>query len=292
MSGDREDSRREQVFPHNKLTVMGVLNLTPDSFSDSATLLLPSERPDIDKVVDKASKLIASKVDILDIGGESTRPGAEAVSVGREIERVLPAVEALTKRFDFVISIDTRKALVASAALDAGAAIVNDVSGFRHDLDLPEICRRAKGVILGHLRDEPQSMQDNIKFKDLLSEVARELSCSYEKARTVGIPHSSICLDPGIGFGKTFAQNLELIANADLLRSRLPCEVAILFGISRKAFLGEFVSGGPIARDFLSHVAGAVALFLGATIIRVHAVAEAVQMKNLIGALRSARRLM
>ena len=110
MSDDREDSRRKQVFPHNKLMVMGVLNLTPDSFSDSATLLLPSERPDIDKVVDKASKLIASKVDILDIGGESTRPGAEAVSVGREIERVLPAVEALTKRFDFVISIDTRKA--------------------------------------------------------------------------------------------------------------------------------------------------------------------------------------
>lgn len=291
MSNAEENPGRGKIFSHDTMTVMGILNLTPDSFSDGGSLLSSRDRPDISKVVDTASSFVRNGVGILDIGGESTRPGADVVSVDQELSRVVPTIEAVCKRLDVTISIDTRKAEVASAALCAGARVVNDVSGFRHDSELPRVCSKASAVILGHSRDEPRTMQHTIGFEDLLLEVSRELCDSYKVARSAGILPNSICLDPGIGFGKTFAQNLELIANADRLRSMLPSEVSILFGVSRKAFLGKFVSGAPSGRDFVSHIAGAIALFLGATTVRVHAVAEAVQMAALVRALRSARRL-
>jgi len=270
---------------------MGVLNLTPDSFSDGGQLLSGDESPDLPKLVDRASEMLAAGADLLDLGGESTRPGATTLDPQREAGRVVPAIEALCKRFEAPISIDTRKASVAALALDAGAQVVNDVSGFRADPDLPRVAGRARAVVLGHLRGEPESMQEGIDFGDVLEEVTTELVQSWEIARAAGIPEAAICLDPGIGFGKTAEHNLRLVANADRLRERLPEASPMLFGVSRKGFLGALIDRPAAERDLASHVSGALALFLGASAVRAHDVRGASEMVRVVSALRRARGL-
>jgi dihydropteroate synthase len=276
------------VFPLDCVTIVGVLNLTPDSFSDGGRLLAAGGGPDREAVLRAADAMVAEGAGMLDLGGESTRPGAARVADAEEIARVAPALEALAKRFDVPLSIDTRKAAVAAAALDAGATIVNDVSGLRHDPALGELAaRRGAGIVLGHLRGEPATMQKEIVFRDVVAEVGDELAQSVVKARAAGIPRERIAVDPGIGFGKRLAQNAALLARVGEIRERL--DLPVMVGPSRKTFLGELTGDPPEARDLATHAACAIAIFAGADAIRVHDVAGARRAAAVALALRRAR---
>jgi dihydropteroate synthase len=277
------------ILPPGRATIVGVLNLTPDSFSDGGRFVRGAAELDLAAAVAAGRALAAAGADWVDVGGESTRPGAAPVPEALEIARTRPVIEALAKTLPVPISIDTRRAAVAEAALDGGARIVNDVSGLRTDPSLAEVAARAgAGLVLGHLRGEPASMQDAVRFDDVLREVGEELAVAVEAARRAGVPDTRLAVDPGIGFGKHLAHNLVLLANAGALRERLG--LPVLVGPSRKAFLGE-LTGEPVAeRDAASHVACAVALFAGADGVRVHDVAGARRAAAVALALREARR--
>jgi len=277
------------IFPLDRVTIVGVLNTTPDSFSDGGRLLGAAGRPDLERALGFAARLIADGAHVLDVGGESTRPGAAEVPVTVEVERTAPVIEAIAKRFDVAISIDTRKRAVAEAALGAGARIVNDVSGLRFDPTLAETVRaHAAGLILGHLRGTPADMQDDPRFDDVGAEVADELARSVSIARAAGIENEQLAVDPGIGFGKRLADNLALLADPGRLRERLG--LPVLVGPSRKAFLGQ-LTGEPVdRRDAATAAACAVAVFAGADAVRVHDVAGAVRAVAVAAALRDARR--
>jgi len=272
---------RSPIFPPDRVTVMGVLNATPDSFSDGGRLR------DVDAFVAAALAMQRAGAHVIDVGGESTRPGAETIPASIEIERVLPVIEALAKAVAVPISIDTRKASVARAALAAGARLVNDVSGGGHD---PELVAVAAGfdaeLLLGHLRGEPATMQRAPRFDDVVGEVTRELAACVARAEAAGVRRERICVDPGIGFGKTLEQNLALLANAGTIAARLGRPV--LVGPSRKSFLGR-LTGDPVeGRDAATVAACAVAIFAGANAIRVHDVAMGVRAAAVAGALRGA----
>ena len=277
------------IFSPTRVTIVGVLNVTPDSFSDGGRFVAAEGAVDVDAAVAAGRELIEAGADVLDIGGESTRPGAAAVSVADEIARTVPVVEALAKSLDAPVSIDTRKAAVAEAALDAGARIVNDVSGGAFDRALfGTVARREAAVVIGHLRSTPERMQQEISFDDVVAEVGDELAAAVARARGAGVPAGRIAVDPGIGFGKRLAQNLELVANLERIRERTGCPVWV--GVSRKSFLGELTGDGPEERDLPSHVAGGIAVFAGADAVRVHDVAGARRMRAVAEALRAARR--
>ncbi len=277
------------IFPRSRVTIVGVLNATPDSFSDGGRFVYGEARVDVARAVDVAAGLVSEGTHVIDVGGESTRPGAAEVPVHLEIARTAPVIEALAKRFDVPTSIDTRKAEVAEAALEAGASIVNDVSGLRFDPALAGVVAGAgAGLVLGHLRGVPETMQRDPHFDDVLAEVADELAGSVARARAAGVDRSRIAVDPGIGFGKRLADNLALLAHPDGLRERLGQPV--LVGPSRKAFLGT-LTGDPVeARDRATLAACAVAVFAGADAVRVHDVAGAVRAVAVAVALRDARR--
>jgi dihydropteroate synthase len=223
------------------------------------------------------------------VGGESTRPGARSVAPEREIGRVRPVIEALAKEVAAPISIDTRKAAVAEAALAAGARIVNDVSGGRHDPRLLEVAARFEaGLVLGHLRGEPSTMQQGVHFDDVVAEVADELAQAARAARRAGVAAGRLVADPGIGFGKELDHNLALLAGAGRLRARLG--LPILVGPSRKSFLGRLTGEPADARDIATHAACAVAVFAGADAVRVHDVAGARRAVRVAHALREAAR--
>lgn len=262
------------IFPPERVTIVAILNATPDSFSDGGRFVREAARVDVDRAVQAAARLVAEGAHILDVGGESTRPGAHAVAPNVEIDRTAPVIEALAKRLDVPISIDTRKASVAAAALEAGACIINDVSGLRHDAELAAVAERADaGLILGHLRGEPETMQLDPHFDDVLDEVADELATSVRRARDAGVAPERIVIDPGIGFGKRLEDNLALLAHSGQLRERVGHPV--LVGPSRKGFLGA-LTGDPVSeRDPASAAACAVACFAGADGVRVHDVAGA-----------------
>jgi dihydropteroate synthase len=281
--------RDSPVFPTDRVTVVGVLNLTPDSFSDGGRLLATDGGPDLDEVLARARSLVAAGADVLDVGGESTRPGATPVAASVEIARTRPVVEALTKAIPVPVSIDTRRRAVAEAALDAGARVVNDVSGGRHDPGLLHAAARSGAtLIVGHLRGEPATMQRRIQFDDVLGEVTEELAAALHAAREAGVAEERLVADPGIGFGKQLAHNAALLANVGLLRARLG--VPILVGPSRKAFLGE-LTGEPVeARDPATAVVCGIAVFAGADAVRVHDVAGAQRATRIAAALRRARR--
>jgi dihydropteroate synthase len=276
------------ILPPGRATIVGVLNVTPDSFSDGGRFVRGEGDLDLAAVIEEARALVAAGADWVDVGGESTRPSAEPVSEAVEIARTRPVVEALAKTLRVPISIDTRHAAVAEAALSAGACIVNDVSGLRTDPDLAQVVAQAgAGLVLGHLRGEPATMQRDVHFDDVLREVGDELAASAERARLVGVAEARLAVDPGIGFGKRLAHNLVLLANAGALRTRLG--LPVLVGPSRKAFLGE-LTGEPVEqRDPATHVACAVALFAGADGVRVHDVAGARRAATVALALREAR---
>ena len=262
------------IFPPERVTVVGVVNATPDSFSDGGRIVSGEARVDLAAAVDAAAALLAGGAHVLDVGGESTRPGSRAVPIELEVARVVPVIEAIAKRFDAPLSIDTRKSAVAAAALAAGARAVNDVSGLRFDPGLAEVVARSgAGLFLGHLRGTPETMQQAPRFADVVSEVGDELADSVASARAAGIPAERLAVDPGLGFGKDLGENLELLAHLEQLRARLG--LPILVGPSRKSFLGR-ITGDPVeARDVATAAACAVAAFLGADAVRVHDAAGA-----------------
>jgi len=269
------------------VTIVAVLNATPDSFSDGGRFTGEAGQVNVDAAVDAAGALVAEGAHVLDVGGESTRPGAPEVSAELEMARAVPVVKALAKRFDRPISIDTRKAPVADAALEAGAALVNDVSGLRHDEGLAAVvARRRAGLVLGHSRGTPETMQDDPRYADTLREVADELSLAIGRAEAAGVPRSALCIDPGLGFGKRLDDNLRLLTGVGELRERLG--LPLLVGPSRKAFLGA-LTGDPVeARDPASWAACAVAAFCGADAVRVHSVAGALRAVQVGRAARDA----
>jgi dihydropteroate synthase len=280
---------RATVFEPDRVTIVGVLNLTPDSFSDGGRFLRSDGALAVEAAVEAAVSLVADGADVVDLGGESTRPGAAPVAAAEEIRRTRPVLEALAKRVDVPLSIDTRKAEVAEAALDAGARVVNDVSGLRCDPALAGVvARRGATLVLGHLRGEPATMQKRVHFSDVLREVAEELGESVRRARAAGVPPERLCVDPGIGFGKRAHHSLALLARVGELRGALG--LPVLVGPSRKSFLGELTGDGPDDRDGATHAACAVAVFAGADAVRVHDVAGARRAVRVAAALRDARR--
>lgn len=255
--------------------IMGVLNVTPDSFSDGGKFFRPED------AVSAALAMAKAGADILDIGAESTRPGSTGISGEEELERLLPVLQGLHERLKIPISIDTQKSRVAEMAIGAGAEMLNDISGLRHDRKLAEVAARS-GVplILMHMRGTPRTMQKQPWAKDIIKDVCRGLGESVSIARRVGIPPSQIILDPGIGFGKSFAQNYELLAKLpELAKLGYP----LLVGTSRKEFIGATLarSGKPLpAEQRIWGTAATVAasILQGAHIVRVHDVEEMVQV--------------
>ncbi len=277
------------TFPQGRVTLVGVLNVTPDSFSDGGRFTTPKGEIDVAAAVAAGLALAAAGAHVIDVGGESTRPGAREVDEREEIARTVPVLEALAKATATPLSIDTRKGRVAEAAIAAGATVVNDVSGLGHDAGVARVAARAGAtLVLGHLRGEPATMQDAVAFDDCLAEVERELGESVAVACRAGVGRDRIVVDPGIGFGKRLPHNLELLANAGRLRARLG--LPLLVGPSRKSFLGEITGDPPGERDHATLAACAIAVFAGADALRVHDVTGAARAAAVGVALRSARR--
>jgi dihydropteroate synthase len=262
-------SRRDLVI--DRPLVMGILNVTPDSFSDGG------EFDSVEAAVRHAEQMIADGADIIDIGGESTRPGSERVSVDEEIERVVPVIKAITQRFDSVISIDTTKYDVARAAIDAGAEIINDISGLRFDERLAELAAETgAGLVLMHSRGEFETLHSLAAADDIVSEVVTGLTSSVETAVARGVAKEQIALDVGIGFGKTLEQNLELLAKLDKIIAEFEI-YPMMIGTSRKSFIGKLLGDTPPhARLGGSLATARIALKNGAKILRVHDVRETV----------------
>lgn len=259
--------------------VMGILNITPDSFSGDG-LLRPS--PDgssqgTESPQDQALRFLAAGADILDVGGESTRPGSQPVGADEEMGRVIPVIQAIRRNSEALISVDTYKAAVAEAALQAGADIINDVWGFRADPDLAEVAARHRTpVILMHNRSKPANADVQarlggryvgMEYADLLEDVKRELMESVAIARAAGVADETIILDPGIGFGKTVEQNLALINRLDEIKT---LGFPVLLGPSRKSFIGYTLDLPPDQRAEGTAAAVAVGIMRGADIVRVH----------------------
>ncbi|HET6669232.1 MAG TPA: dihydropteroate synthase [Pyrinomonadaceae bacterium] len=275
-----------RTLPIGKRTlVMGILNVTPDSFSDG------SQFSSLDQALAHADKMIAEGADIIDVGGESTRPGAVPVTAEEEIARVVPVIEALAKRTELPISIDTTKALVARAALAAGAAIVNDISALRFDFRIAdEVAEAGAGLVLMHSRGTPVTMHKLPPVADIMKEVISSLNSSITMAGRCGVKRESIAIDPGIGFGKSPEQNLELIAKLDQLAAAFP-DLPLLIGTSRKSFIGRLLADengepAPVTERLYGTVATiAVATLRGASIVRTHDVEPARDIVRVIDAL-------
>ncbi len=259
--------------------IMGILNTTPDSFSDGGQHAAP------DAALAAAGAMVAAGADMIDVGGESTRPGAETVPEAEEIRRTAPVIAALRGQSAVPVSIDTRKAAVAAAALDAGAGLVNDVAGLTYDPDLAPLCAaRQVPVCVMHAQGDPATMQDAPVYDDVLLDVYDYLAGRIAALERQGIPRDRILVDPGIGFGKTRAHNLALLAGLALFHG-LGC--GILLGVSRKRFIGDI--GGapePQARAPGSIAVGLAALAQGVQMLRVHDVAETAQALRLWRAAR------
>ena len=271
------------------MTIVGVLNVTPDSFSDGGRFVEANGAPRVEALLRSAERLVADGAHVLDVGGESTRPGASEVDSEREIALTATVIEALSSRIDIEVSIDTRKARVAEAAIAAGASIVNDVSGLRFDPALAEVvARNDAALILGHTRGTPQQMQSRADYDDVLLEVIRELEQSIAIATEAGVARDRLVVDPGIGFAKRAPESIELLAHCGFLRDRL--DLPLLVGPSRKSFLGH-ITGDPVEeREAATIAACAVAVFAGADAVRVHEVAGARRGAEVGDALRAARR--
>ena len=245
--------------------VMGILNLTPDSFSDGG------RHARHDAALVHARRMIAEGAAIIDIGGESTRPGATPVSAADEISRTVPVVAALRAEWDGWISIDTTKAAVAAAALAAGADIVNDVSGLRADPGMPGVCAsNTCGVVVMHMQGEPRTMQQAPHYQDVVAEVRAFFAARLEALVSAGLDHGTLCFDPGIGFGKSPAHNLALLRSLDRLS---PPGRPLVLGVSRKSFIGQITgTNDPALRDGPTAILTALARRMGVMIHRVHAV--------------------
>uniref|UniRef100_A0A7V4G842 Dihydropteroate synthase n=1 Tax=Desulfobacca acetoxidans TaxID=60893 RepID=A0A7V4G842_9BACT len=264
--------------------IMGVVNITPDSFADGGLYFSP------ELALRHALDLAEAGADILDLGGESTRPFSEPLPLEEELRRVIPVIAQLRPRVSLPLSIDTYKAPVARAALEAGADIINDISALRFDPHMAPLAREARApVILMHMQGVPRDMQTNPHYDDLLGEIKAFLAQRRDFALSQGIPLDRIVLDPGIGFGKTFQHNLEIINNFDTFTD-LGCP--LLIGPSRKAFIGHLLGGLPPAeRDVGTLAALAVAVARGAAVVRVHNVRLARQFFTVFRAITAASRI-
>lgn len=259
---------RSRCFHWGQRTyIMGILNVTPDSFSDG------SEFNTVAAALTQAKALMAAGADIIDVGGQSTRPGAQEITLAEERNRVLPVLHALRKEISLPISVDTTRALVAEAAVKAGADLVNDISGGTFDQEmLPTVARLSVPIVLMHIRGNPQTMLQLTDYEDLMGEISTFLIKQVAKATAVGIDREKIIIDPGIGFAKNYEQNLKLLRRLDELR-QLNCP--ILVGPSRKSFIGRIINQpDPKARIWGTAAVCCAAISRGVDILRVHDVQE------------------
>jgi dihydropteroate synthase len=252
--------------------VMGILNITPDSFSDGGKFA------NVDAAVRHAEQMIADGADILDIGGESTRPGSARIDVDVELSRVLPVIEKMVGRYDIPISIDTTRSSVASRALDSGAEIINDISGLRWDIGLADIAAgTGAGLVLMHSRGSFETMHSAPPADNIFDDVTTGLRRSAAIAGSHGVRDEQIALDIGIGFGKTLAQNIELLAKLDEIVAQF-VEYPVLVGTSRKSFIGKILGGAASDQRLIGSITTAlITIQKGARIVRVHDVGETAQ---------------
>jgi len=274
-------TRKRKICLAEKTLVTAILNVTPDSFSDGGKFF------SVDEAVKQAEKFIEAGADILDIGGESTRPTSERVSTEEEIRRVVPVIEAIAKRFKIPISIDTSKAEAAEKAVQAGAEIINDISGLRFDERIAEVAAKYKtGLVLMHSRGDFETMHRQEPVENILNEVSNGFRFSIEKAESYGVQKENIALDVGIGFSKTFGQNLELIAKLNVLCEEFS-DFPMLVGTSRKSFIGKILGDVPTSERLQGSLASAaIAVWNGAKIIRVHDVKATVEMLKTVEAIK------
>ena len=261
-------ARGRWVEPADRPLLMGILNITPDSFADEGRYAT------LDLALAQAERLIAEGADILDIGGESSRPGSESISTAEELDRVIPLIERLRPNLTIPISVDTTKAEVARAAIDLGVDIINDIRGLTDPALLRVVAESDVGVVIMHIRGTPRTMQLAPTYIDVVGEVAAYLAERVQVAERAGINRARIAIDPGIGFGKTFAHNQRLLRELDQLQT-IGCP--ILVGTSRKGFLGQ-ITGKAVADRVGASVASALACLAGgASVVRVHDVAATVE---------------
>jgi len=250
--------------------LMGIVNITPDSFSDGGQFY-DSQKPDPAQAVEHAIKLVDEGADFLDLGAESTRPGAEPISLKEELARIVPVVERLVTQTEVPISIDTTKAEVARECLQAGAEIINDISGLTFDAQMPAVCKQFNaGVVCMHIKGTPQTMQESPTYEDCVSEISNWLDARLASLKQVGIPNESIVIDPGIGFGKTAEHNLTILSSIQNIRN---LGRPVLIGHSRKRFLGSI-----LGRNHDERLAGTIGVSIALAqqqtdILRIHDVA-------------------
>jgi dihydropteroate synthase len=260
--------------------VMAIVNCNNDSF-------YPASRASAQEAVDKALAAEEAGADIIDFGGESTRPGSTYIDVDEELRRVIPVIETFRKRSKLPVSVDTRKAAVARLSLDAGADIINDISAMEDDKDMAPLCaEKNAAVVLMHMKGNPKDMQDEPCYNDVFSEVTAYLLSAAERAEAAGIRREKIILDPGFGFGKSTTDNYCLLARLAEIRER---GYPVLAGLSRKSFIGEIVGQDAAGRLAGTIAANAVAIMAGADIIRVHDVKEGVDLVRVLHAVKGAK---
>lgn len=263
------------LLQEGRTAIMGILNATPDSFSDGGLFI------SVSKAVDHIARMIDEGADIIDIGGESTRPGASPVSAEEEMERVIPIIEAVTQRFGVIISIDTSKATVMQAAVNAGAGMINDVRALKEEDALQAAVKMAVPVCLMHMQGQPQSMQDKPVYNDVTTDVREFLSERVDQCLEAGMDLNNIMLDPGFGFGKTTEQNFQLLNELEHIRSH---DLPVLAGLSRKSMIGQTLNLGVNERVSASIALALLAVLNGANIIRLHDVKETCQAVRMIEA--------
>lgn len=266
----------------HKPAVMGVINVTPDSFSDGGLYNT------IEKAVSRASDMISAGVDMIDIGGESTRPGAVEVGEEEELKRVIPVIKEIHSSFpDILLSVDTTKPSVASEALESGASVINDISGLSKSSVLAEIASANDAfIILMHMKGVPRTMQKEPLYSDVIGEIASFLDRSVEAALSCGVDEKRICIDPGIGFGKTTAHNLTILKHLDSLLFR---NLPLLVGASRKSFIGKIIGEESASKRLAGTIsAHMTAMERGAAIIRVHDVEEALHSRDMFVSVKEA----
>lgn len=270
---------RKQTFLLGKRTlIMGILNVTPDSFSDGGLYL------DKERAVEHGLRMVEEGADMIDIGGESTRPGAKPLDIHEELRRVIPVIETLSKRIRIPISIDTYKSEVARRAIDAGAEIINDISGLNFDPLMAKVTAKEDiPIVLMHIRGTPETMQKDIHYESLFSEIILYLKDSIQRAENEGVDPKKIIIDPGIGFGKTVSDNLIIIKN---LKEFKILGKPILLGTSRKSFIGKLLNTGPNDRIEGSLSSIAIGVLNGAHIIRTHDVFQAKRAIAIADAIR------
>ncbi|MGB5223887.1 MAG: dihydropteroate synthase [Arenicellales bacterium] len=263
------------LLQEGRTAIMGILNATPDSFSDGGLFI------SVSKAVDHVARMIDEGADIIDIGGESTRPGASPVSVEEEMERVIPIIEAVSQRFGVIISIDTSKATVMQAAVNAGAGMINDVRALKEEDALQSAVKMAVPVCLMHMQGQPQSMQDKPVYADVTTDVREFLSARVDQCLEAGMDLNNIILDPGFGFGKTTEQNFQLLNELERIRSN---DLPVLAGLSRKSMIGQTLNLGVNERVSASIALALLAVLNGANILRLHDVKETCQAVRMIEA--------